>query len=116
MNTNYVKSFPYENYIKLARLCNTDEFGAHNSYMLNLMDKEEGGSHVTHLKEKKLIEDVKKYMTSATKFALKRKIEKEDKNKIKYHITKIKEANTSKELLDICKDGIEVLVKYKLDS
>lgn len=111
-NTNYVKSSSYESYIKLARLCNTHEYGAHNSYMENLMDKEEGGSHVSHLKEKRLLEDVKKHMTSAIKFALQREIEKEDKEQLKQSIIKIKNANTSKELLDVCKEGVDILVRY----
>lgn len=110
---NYVISHQYESYIRLARLCGRDDFGAHNSYMNNLMDKEVDAGHVRHLKHSRLLSDVKKYMISATKFAIKRKMMKDDKEQAKLFLNRIEEATTSDELLNVCKEGIEVFVRYK---
>ena len=111
--TDYVKSFAYESYIRLARNCMTDEFGAHNTYMLNLIYKDNGDNCVNHLKHSKVLADIKKKMTSATKFAIKRKLSKLDKQQLTLNLDKIESAQTAAELLDICNEGIEVLLKYK---
>ena len=112
-NINYTKSYDFEFFISLARLCDPDEFGAHNSYMHNLMNKEEGEGQVSHLKHQKLLADVKRYMISATKFAIKRKISKPDKEIFIRYLEEIETSSTSKELLKICDEGTEILLKYK---
>ncbi len=113
--TDYVRSHDYEGFIRLSRLCGREEFGAHNQNMLNLIWKEQGNSAVNHLKND-LLADAKKYMTSATKFAMKRNLDKADKEQVKNYLTRIDLAKTSDDLLEICKEGIEVFVKYKPSS
>ena len=82
--------------------------------MQNLMDKEENGQHVDHLKHEKLFSDVKKYMIRATRFAIsKRKMQKPDKEILKSFLPRIEVANHSAALLDICSEGVAILEKYK---
>lgn len=113
-DSNYVKSHAYEHYITQARQCGRDEYGARNSHMLNLMWKESGNNAVAHLKHDKLLSDAKKYLLSATKYAVKeRKLEKADKDLLKSYLPRIEAATESGELLEICEEGWEVLLKYK---
>ncbi|CAN5661240.1 hypothetical protein BH11BAC3_BH11BAC3_20640 [soil metagenome] len=111
--TDYVRSHAYESYIKLARLCQREQFGAHNQHMLNLIYKDKGQGSLVFLKHNKVLSDVKKYMTSATKFAIKRKIINTDKEQVKTFLLRIEDAQTSDQLLTICKEGIEIFRIYK---
>ena len=112
--TDYVKSHAYEAYITLARLCDRDsKFRAHNQYMINLMDTEKGKFYIKGMTQQKCLDYVKNNLISATKFALKRKFDKADKEIFKDYLKRFSSSTTSIELLDICSEGIEVLLKYK---
>ncbi|RYZ91077.1 MAG: hypothetical protein EOP04_01755 [Proteobacteria bacterium] len=110
--TDYVKSNVYEHYICRARECDRDEFGARNQYMLNLIWKEQDGSAVGHLRHDKILADIKKNLVAATKVALERPLEKDDKEQLKSFIPMIEAANHSSVLLEICEEGLELLRKY----
>ena len=114
--SNYIESGIYEAYITLARQCKREEFGAHNKNMELLMDIEQGVTYsfFTRSKSSKLLPAAKKYIISATRFAIKRPdITKTDKASLRNFINRISEASSSQELLAICREGVEVLVKYK---
>lgn len=111
--SSYVRSQDYESFIMLSRNCTREKFGARNSFMQNLMDKENDGIHVRHLKHNKLLANVKKYMLSATRFAIKRKFDKGDKERLFDFLAKIEAANHSASLLAVAKEGVELLIKYK---
>jgi len=55
-------------------------------------------------------------MTSATKAAMKIKMDKADKEILKSYLTAIEDATTSAELLPICKSGLDLILKYKPNS
>jgi hypothetical protein len=110
---DYVLSHEYEWYIRLARMCDREDFGAHNQYMLNLIDKEKGNGWVSHLKHEKILADVKKNLISATKFALTRKFSQEDKLQTQSFLEIIEQSNTAKKLLEVCEAGHELFRKYK---
>lgn len=109
---NYQKSHDYEGFIRLARLSQTERLGCHYSYMNNLLNAEKGQNH-TRSSRGRLLLDVKKYMTSALKFAVKRRLSKSDKDVLASYLPLIETASTGSELLEICNNGIEILVKYK---
>jgi len=110
---DYVASQAYESFVRLARLCEREEHGAHNSYMLNLIRKENGGGGGSHLSYEKLLSDVKQYMTGAAEFALTREMAAEDAVMIAFYLQRIKDADTSEELMEICNAGVAILINYK---
>jgi hypothetical protein len=109
---NYRAGEEYEAFIKNARLCERNQFGADSAYMENLMNKEVGKADTIHLSHKNLLSDVKMYMTNATWFAITRDLEKSDYEKLRELLPQIEKATTSTELLAIAKEGRELVQKY----
>jgi hypothetical protein len=114
MNKVEVSSI-YENFICMARLCEAGyQYGAHRVYMQNIIDLENGETHVIHLKYSQQLAFVKKSLTAALKFLTKRKeIREEDKLKLTRMNKPFESATTSAELLTLCERGTEILEKYK---
>ena len=110
---DYVKSQPYETYIRLAMKCERDKNGAHLQNMQNLIWKEQGQNVVANMKHEKLISFIQTHLIKATKAALKWKMEKLDKEKFKKFLPLIEQSHNSDEILNICTEGVEILVKYK---
>ena len=109
--TDYVKSYHYEGFIRNLRNCETDQFGAYYQYMQNLIRSEKGSTTVNHLKPTKLLADVKKYMLAAVRFALKQKREKNIKDTLNGYLVAIEAATSSEELLVVCSAGRDLLSK-----
>lgn len=117
MDNDYTNSFLYERFILNARKINDEnKFDAHRGNMQSLMDAEAGKFKMPGYSHNRILKNVKKYMTSATKAAIKIRMNKADKEIVKSYLPAIDEATTSVELLAICKAGIEILLKYKDNS
>lgn len=107
------KSFEYENYIKLARLCDTGDFGASNIHMINLILKEKDSASIDQLSHSKLLNEVKNHIRSATEFALNRNITENQKEQLSSLLTHIQSAQTSDKLITICKSGMDIFFNYR---
>lgn len=113
INRNYIRSTSYEHFICSARLCSYEQHNAHLANMNNLLDADEGVKP-TFYSHSKLLSTVKKAMIGATKYALrKRKLSKHDKAVFLTYLDRIDLATNGEMLLDICKEGGELLLKYK---
>lgn len=106
----------YEIYIMRAyKSFDRTKNGADHRLMENLMDDDDGKGFL-YMPRKKLLANIKRYMTRATKKAITQKIDKADKEILRSYLTAIEEASSSAPLLALCKQGAEILVKYMRNS
>lgn len=116
-NNDYVRSHEYEHYIRAARLCRRDQFGAHNQEMLNVMWLEKDGYITDERKHYKFLKKVKENLLEATEYALnKHYITEKDKQILRSFIPRINQAAVSEELLQVCSEGLDLLEKYNPNS
>jgi hypothetical protein len=81
--------------------------------MLNLIWKQYGKGDMSHLKQGQLMAEVKHYMIEAAEFALTREFSAEDAVLVSFYLQRIKDSDTTEEILEISNAGVEILIKYK---
>jgi hypothetical protein len=113
MNTDYVNSYAYEGFIKLAFNCSEEEHDAHYSNMLNLMRKEKNDNSVSHLSKDKLLSVVKTAIHDALYEACGQGLPKASVDILVAAQQRIEKSHSSGELLEICITGRELLLQHR---
>jgi hypothetical protein len=110
--SDYIRSMSYESFIRKCRKYTVgDKHGAHRAIMNNLMDFDNGEKDTKYLKHEKTLADIKRWMKSATRAAIKDKDYISIRKQLKTFIPIIESATTSNQLLKICNDGMDLLVQ-----
>ncbi len=109
---DYLQSHEYEFFIRLVRGCRRHEFGAYYQYMLTLLELESNEANSKDLIQE-ATREVKFYLTTATRFALRDKKFTKLTEKLDEFIDRIDKAKHAGELLQICIEGNRIFSKYR---